>query len=101
MSFQDAVARDNRKVFLAPSKKEFARVRCVSGKDIPCDLEETKEATIESDGVSLAEYNLFAAYEDLPPLRVGETLVIDEQAWGILSFRVDGGIANVHIARRS
>lgn len=102
MSFQDAVARDNRKVFLSPGKKEFAGVRCIAGKPVDCDLWEAKPATILDDGSqSYAEYDLMAVYADLPPLRVGENIVIDDQIWGILSFRVDGGMAVVHIARRS
>ena len=100
MSFHEDVARDNRKTFLNP--REFARARCVGGREILCDLYEASPATNSDEmGLSAATYRLFAATDDLPPLRIGDDLQIDDQLWNIIAYREDGGMTNVTLTRIS
>lgn len=96
MNLKADMARDIGGVFL--NEDDFAETRRVGGKIIKCVFYEGSESTADEDyGRSYKLYTLHAETRTLPPLRVGDTLVVDNKTYTVNNVRDDYGMTTLEI----
>lgn len=99
MSLKDDMTRDILETFL--DMDEFAEMRTVAGRKIPCVFYETSSGDGSDMGVIRHSYALQAAENDLPTLSAGDRLTIDGEIWVIQSCSIDYGMAVVQLSKYS
>ena len=96
MTLKADMARDIGAVFL--NEDDFAETRRVGGKKIKCVFYEGSESTADDDyGRTYKLYTLHAETRALPPLRVGDTLVVDNKTYTVNNVREDYGMTTLEI----
>ena len=96
MTLKADMARDIGAVFL--NEDDFAETRRVGGKMIKCVFYEGSDSTADDDyGRSYKLYTMHAETRALPPLRVGDTLVVDNKTYTVNNVRVDYDMTTLEI----
>ena len=96
MTLKSDMARDIGAVFL--NEDDFAETSRVGGKKIKCVFYEGSESTADDDyGRSFKLYTMHAKTLALPPLRVGDKLVVDNKTYTVSNVREDEGMTTLEI----
>lgn len=96
MTLKADMARDIGGVFL--NLDDFAETLRVGGKMIKCVFYEGSDSTADDDyGRSYKLYTMHAETRALPPLRVGDTLVVDNKTYTVNNVREDYGMTTLEI----